>query len=876
MKLRFLLFLLLLVHSLQAFPEPSQPDSLLTREELAWLKTHGQHIRYAPNPSWPPGDFVDENGRHQGIISDYIKIFEEELGVQFTKVQYNNWNEMYSALLDGRIDFLGAIQKTKEREQLLLFTDPVMNIPIVILVNSGSGTDFSDKDLDGMKICAVKGYITQDFLQEHYTNYELLETDDDLTSLVLTSMGSADGAIVDLMTASYLVETYGITNLSIGTQLDFTWHLGFAFHKDQEMLYHILNKVLLSIPEEDRREIFNKWVNIEFISKQNFFQRNYKILVGSMLFFILAGLIFLSYSIILRSLVRKRTLQLNDELLAKNKAIEQARKNEARLESLFELSNIKTDKSSVFLDYALMEIIRLTESKFGLLYKYSAENGKFELASETLVETYEAQLSRVNPIFSASELEDCRHNVIESPELQVNICTSCKLFKRGACPLTDSRIPNTLVFPIVDEERVEALLYLANNNPYDRADSQQVILLINAVWRLLSKQKWQEELVIAKAKAEESDRLKSAFLANLSHEIRTPMNGIIGFSDLLREADLTEKQRHDYLGIIHKSTHYLLSVITDIIEISRIESGSIEPNLSVFNIDQMIEEVRMEALHSMNGQKDLSLLVERGALADTAISSDEIKLKQIILNLVSNAIKYTEQGYIKISYSIIGEQLEIKIEDTGPGIDEKYHSVIFERFRQGDKELAIQKGGTGLGLSITESYVNMLGGSISLQSELGRGSEFSIVIPVKTVAVKREAVSQEHNRVPGPNSNKTVLIAEDNQANFIYLEELLREFDYQILHAWNGKEAIQFLEEHPGTDLVLLDLKMPGMDGYQVMEWIRSKALEVPVIAQTAYALSDDLIRIRNSGFDGYLSKPIVRRELMDVLTRYLGKQNSD
>jgi len=859
----------LLITGISGSGQSKELDSLLTKEEKMWLEANRDFIRYAPNPSWAPGDYVDEDGRHQGIISDYIEIFEEKLDVKFQKVYYASWNEMYSALIYGDIDFLGAIQKTEEREKVLLFTEPVLNIPIVVLVNNDRSVDFSGRDLDNISISAVTGYITQNYLSENYTNYELIEYDDDLTALIQASMGNVDGTIIDLMTASYLVEKYGITNLNIGATLDFIWHLGFAFSHDQQTLSGIISKVLSTISEDQRREIFNKWVNIDSIQKQNFFQRNYKILLVSIIFFLLAILIFIIYAIILRRQVRKRTRQLDEELKAKNVAIEMALKNEARLESLFELSNVKTDKSSVFLDFALQEIVRLTESKFGLLYKYLETTDSFELSNETLYADFEKYVSRVNPVFSSSELLSCYQGIKEKPELLLNICNKCKLRTEGSCPITASRFRNVLVYPITDEKGLEALLFLGSDISYDRGDTQQVILLINAVWKLLSKQKWQEELVIARARAEESDRLKSAFLANLSHEIRTPMNGIIGFADLLKEPDLTEKQRSEYLSIIHKSTHYLLSVITDIIEISKIESGSVKPNMSVFDVDNLVEEIRQDALHMLNGNKDVSLLVRREEVADRLISTDEIKLKQVIQNLLSNAVKYTEKGFIRIAYRVVPNNLVILVEDTGPGIEEQYYNVIFKRFRQGDRELAIKKGGTGLGLSIAESYVNMLGGSITISSEPGKGTVFTVSVPIRMVNKKQADIPEDEIKKGKTVKALKILIAEDNQANFFYLEELLLGQMHTIIHAWNGTEALELLASNPDTDIILLDIKMPEMDGYQVITAIRKAGNPIPVIAQTAYALSEDLERIHSSGFDGYISKPIVKKDLFEIIARF-------
>ena len=609
------------------------------------------------------------------------------------------------------------------------------------------------------------------------------------------------------------------------------------------MLHAIINKIVNGISKEKKREIFNNWINIDTIPKQNFFQENYKILLGSLIFFLLIVFGFINYSIVLRKQVRKKTIQLNEELQAKNQAIIQSGKNEARLESLFELSKVKTDKSSVFLDYALAEIVRLTESKLGLLYEYDSSNEKFLLSNKAFTGEDKTEDFGVHQIFLGKALGECRKGIFDNPGLLLNACHTCNLFHKGVCPLINAGTDNTLIFPIIEEERLD-LLYLANDKPYEKADAQQVVLLINAVWKLLSKQKWQEELIIAKAKAEESDKLKSAFLANLSHEIRTPMNGIVGFSELLKDSKISEQQRQEYVRFIHTSTHYLLSVITDIIEISKIDSGIIQPNNNSFDIDQLIHAVYMETLNTLNSGKDLKIIVEKKGAVDSLIITDDVKLKQVILNLVSNAVKYTDEGFVKIEYGINQDNiLEIKVSDSGPGIDKKYHEIIFERFRQGDKQLAILKGGTGLGLSISASYVKMMGGVIQLDSELGKGAVFTVRIPVQTAERKKEEKSKEELPVKG--SGIKILIAEDNPANYYFLQELFRGSDFVLIHAKDGKEALELFNLHPDLDIILLDIKMPQLDGYQVIKRIRETNRLIPVIAQTAYALSDDHRKIR-------------------------------
>ncbi len=727
MLLKKVILIITLVISGVSLGQNQEHNITLSQDEITWLQNNLHKMRYAPNPTWAPGDFIDENGQHKGIISEYMHIFEDVLNTKFQNVIYKDWKGMYNGLLNDEIDFLGAMQVTEERKQYFCFTQPVINIPIVLLINKNKTFDFTNHDLNGMKISVMKDYITQDYLVENYSNFEMVECDNELEALIKTSLGATDATIIDILTASYTVEKYGISNLSVGTELDFIWHLAFAFRKEHQSFAQIIDKIISTIDENEQREIFNKWVNINYIPKQNFFQKNYKLFVVSLIVFLIALIAFLFYTLVLRQMVKRKTYELNKELAAKNKAILQSRKNEARLESLVELSKIKTDKSNVFLDHALFEIIRLTESIFGLLYKYSPDNNSFFLSNKL-------DLNKTStPVIKSFSYDSLKYCINTTHELQINICNECHLHKHHKCPFANHNFKHTLIFPVIEDEAIEAVLFLGSNNAFNEKDSQQIVHLVSAIWKLLSKQKWQEELILAKAKAEESDKLKTSFLENLSHEIRTPMNGIIGFAELLNSPELSHDNTQFYTDIIRNNAYYLLSVITDIVEISKIESGLVKPSNSDFIIDHFFQDIILDT-QNMLTNKPVTIVIENECKKSFSIKTDEIKLRQVILNLVSNAIKYTDQGQITIKYSILDEHLTVSVIDTGIGIAPEYHNVIFERFRQGDKKLASLKGGTGLGLSISDLYIKMLGGQIRLKSELGKGSEFSFTIPVNVIS----------------------------------------------------------------------------------------------------------------------------------------------
>ncbi len=383
-------------------------------------------------------------------------------------------------------------------------------------------------------------------------------------------------------------------------------------------------------------------------------------------------------------------------------------------------------------------------------------------------------------------------------------------------------------------------------------------------------------LIKAKEKAEESDRLKSSFLANLSHEIRTPMNAIQGFTDLLKTPNLTDEKKDIYISTIKKSGNKLLLIINDIIEISKIDAGHIVPHFTPININDFFFDLYNTLSITIPDDKRLELiLVNSTQNATIYISTDEVKLLQIMTNLINNAIKFTEEGSVTFGYEIKNEkQIQFFVKDTGIGIDPKYKHIIFERFRRVENDISIMKGGSGLGLAISKAYVEMLGGTIELDSEVGKGSCFSFTIPL-IIAEKNslpEPTVSNKNKIDYTN-NDVILIAEDDDVNYLYFKEIISNYNFTIIRACTGKEAVDYCRKHDFL-LVLMDIKMPEMDGFEALKLIKAIKPNLQIIAQTSYALPEDEALIKKSGFDGYITKPINKEELRKQIDSVLKNQN--
>ena len=378
-----------------------------------------------------------------------------------------------------------------------------------------------------------------------------------------------------------------------------------------------------------------------------------------------------------------------------------------------------------------------------------------------------------------------------------------------------------------------------------------------------------EELIVAKEKAEEGDKLKTAFLHNISHEIRTPMNAIVGFSALLGEPDIDEKTRKSYIEVIMQSSNHLLSIITDIVDISNIEANLIKTYKNEMSVNAAVKSLCNQYMPKAV-EKNINMAYENGlSESDALILTDRTKFNQILSNLISNAVKFTEKGNVKISYRLKDNFLEFSVSDSGIGISPEHHSRIFDRFYQVQNAMEKLYEGTGLGLAISKAYVEHLGGKIWLTSEPGKGTTFFFTIPyekqVSVIVSQSEMKAAETFVFP---VKKVILVAEDVESNFKLIRYFLSGSNAEVLHAYNGKEAVEKCFSAGNIDLILMDIKMPVMDGYTAVKLIREKNAEVPIIAQTAYA--DDREKAMECGCSGFISKPFDRKSLFKVLSEFI------
>lgn len=381
----------------------------------------------------------------------------------------------------------------------------------------------------------------------------------------------------------------------------------------------------------------------------------------------------------------------------------------------------------------------------------------------------------------------------------------------------------------------------------------------------------QMELLRAKERAEESDRLKTSFLHNISHEIRTPMNAIMGFSSFLDDPELTPENSKEYVQIIIKSSDQLLAIIDDIIRIASIEAGQVKIQENEININLLCKLIKEQFSPKLREKGVTMLLRTDFSDEESIISTDSTKLTQILTNLLGNALKFTQQGYINFGYKRKGKQLEFFVEDSGKGIPQNMQKLIFNRFSQVETADSRNLGGSGLGLSISKAYAEMLGGKIWVTSQLGKGTTFYF-----TIQYKKKKSKKFHSNLPVKESDlnlllsKTILAVEDEETNYLLLKKILSESGIKLIRARNGIEAVELSKSNPYIDLVLMDIKMPEMDGYEATAKIKEIRPDLPVIAQTAYITEADRKRAIACGCSDFITKPIVKKLLISKICNQL------
>lgn len=530
----------------------------------------------------------------------------------------------------------------------------------------------------------------------------------------------------------------------------------------------------------------------------------------------------------------------------------------------------------VAISYALQRLGEFVEADRAYVFKYNIEN-------RTGSNTYEWCNEGIQP-----QIEALQNIPFEGLEYWINQHYDGKIVSIGHIDdIDDTNLKNfvesqgvvsLITIPLMNGNKCVGFVgfdYVAQPHPFSINEEELLQVFAQMLVNIDSRIDSENELILARDKAEESDRLKTAFLQNMSHEIRTPMNGIIGFIDLLKSTNLPDEEKDQYLDIVEQSGHRLLNTINDIIEVSKIEAGQVEIVRSVFNTAEI-----MEYYHNFFKRqcldKKIELILDNYVKGPEArIVSDKNKIESIISNLVNNALKFTHKGEIHMGNFLMGNELRFYVKDTGIGIDPQRIDKIFERFVQAEIRNTRPHEGSGLGLAIVKSYIEMLNGKVWVESVPESGSCFWFSLPYINGHLQEETSYLTPKSTLTIPSRIKILLAEDDDNSYRLISAILSKYDLTIIRTKDGMQTIEVFKSHPDVSLILMDLKMPGIDGFEATREIRKINKNVPVIAQTAFAFMGDKEDALLAGCNAFITKPIIKQELIELINTFLGIESN-
>jgi PAS domain S-box-containing protein len=782
-------------------------SEIITKNEKEWLKKH-PNLVVGLSPNAPPYQFVNEKGEISGIFIDFLTIIENKIDYKFKRIYQSDFSKLLNDTKEGAVDILLEVQETEERKTFLNFTPYLLAHNHIIVVKKSENNIENIVDLKSKSIAVVNKYAIQEYLSKNYPDYKLLPLIDDVACLREVSTGLSDAFICQQAVATYYIEKEGISNLKIAGEFNYSNKLAIASRKDLDTLNIILTKAVNSISKNEKLKIYNNWLS--YTIKPFYHETRFLILIS--LTILIVVIIIVLFNLTLQKRVKQKTNELR---IAKEKA----EKSEQHNQMLFEILPVglaltKMTGELIYVNKEFTKIIGYSETE-------TLKLSYWDITPQTYAKQEQIQLNSLNSTGFYGPYE--KEYIHKSGEL----------------------IPVRLIGRIV----------MINDE----------IFIWSSIENISEKRKNEQELVKAKEKAEESDRLKTAFLQNMSHEIRTPLNAISGFSGMLNKPELSEEKRKSFISIIQNSSKHLISIVSDILTISFLETHQEKLNIAKVCINNLILDLL--AIFKQQAQNQNISLYAKQELNDTQseIYTDKTKITQILTNLLTNALKFTHEGFIEFGYKLKKYELEFYVKDSGIGIKPEFNEKIFERFRQADQSINKLYGGTGLGLSISKAFAELLGGKIWVHSELEKGSTFYFTIPYKPV----NEIDKTTPPTKQKENSKTVLVAEDEEYNFLFIEELLIDLDLKIIHTKDGKETVEIFKSNPNIDLILMDIKMPIMTGHEAAKIIKELKPELPIVAQSAYALGHE--RAKYEGiFNDYLIKPINEDDLKQMVMKYI------
>jgi two-component system sensor histidine kinase/response regulator len=782
----------------EANEEALPPPLPLTDRERAWLRSHPR-IRLAIDSNWKPMEFIDADGRYQGLSSEFIRYFERQLGIRFEAPPRLPWPRVVENLQQRKLDLAPMLLRTEQRERYLGFTRPYLKFPVVIFTRQQDTLLNGLKELDGRRVGVVRGYAISELLERDHPGIRQVMFDDNLSGFQALALGQIDAFVDLLATGAYLIADQGLSNIQVAALTPYGHDFSMGVRSDWPELVSILDKAIAALPEQKKDAFIRKWLTVKFQQKVDYELIIWVILIALIVIGLLAF-----------------------------RAWEMSRVNSQLEESRRRLS------------------LSLRGAQLGTWeMRHSEKDGEMLEWDEDFARQHGLPWpGREQPLqrFLDSIDSEFRSSV-----------------RRAIHECLDG---------IRDELRIEYACNQGRNwifsqgQIFERGERNRPLRIVGISQDIT-------ERIEASRALQRSSEFKSQFLANMSHEIRTPMNAIVGLGHLLSRTELSTRQA-GYVQHLQSSAQSLLSLVNDILDFSKIEAGHLDIDRIEFDLEELLADLaRLNALRI--GDKPVEFLYDIGPDVPVQLLGDPFRINQVLTNLVSNAIKFTEQGSIILRVSRIGgddeqARLRFEVSDTGIGIEAAALERLFDAFVQADGSTTRRFGGTGLGLSISKQLVELMGGEIHVDSEPGKGSRFWFELPFGLATGRCARYLPSNGNLDL--RDLRVLLVDDNETALQILGSMLQSMSFRVTAVDSGEKALQALQDQE-FDLVLLDWRMPRMTGDQLSAEIRRRLprSRLPIIIMiTAYGREADEQMLDLRQLDGFLVKPITPSQLFNAI----------